>query len=261
MHRRVPSARCSATPSLTFGHSRPGRETTGPSLWSSARRRSWGSGCALPFAGLLPRTGGSRRFRRSGPTCRSSPSRPPRLIFVGVIRSLVPASSTCTHAGDPTRARDGSGSCRRSDFWASIPVCGPLVVTRDSAIGRPGAATSDPALGLFLFQGSRTRVRATAWARPHADHQPPARPRRPRARTTVGACWRRAATHPLVGFGRSFPVGPARRNVRRPFGLDRARRLDRRRATCVVRPFSVFEGLMPCHPRPGVRARVERLPV
>jgi hypothetical protein len=129
----------------------------------------------MPFAGLLPRPGGHatlasrggrertvvlalRHFCRSGPTCRSVPLRPPRLIFVGVTDRLLEFTEICK--SDRPRMRMASTS------GLQLP----------SAVRVPGARLAENAClpwALPLAGLSGTFRRASAGLDPGFDHQPP----------------------------------------------------------------------------------------
>jgi len=144
----------------------------------------------------------------------------------------------------------GCGGVRLLGF---APVCDP--VRRCASVRSPNdASMGRSCLGLLvLFQGCRARFsRATAWARPRADHQPPAGSRRTH---------NLAAGQPIRSWALRTPPprsSSRRRNVRRPRSSARRGPLA---ARAFVLPFSVFEGLMPGRPSRGLRTRVGRLPV
>ena len=84
--------------------------------------------------GVLRRTVflvGTRRFRRSGPTCRLPPLVHAPIDFRR--RDRPPVEKLAFYLSDRPRMRP------RFDFWASAPVCGPPA--------RPRGLVGDPALG------------------------------------------------------------------------------------------------------------------
>jgi len=121
-HRFDPPPEVGHAPTRSFGavfryptlleHSQPGRSGGSLSLSRSAAL----VGFMLTrnaFAGLIPRGGWSRRFRRIRAHVPFAPPRPPRLILVGVIR-LSPEDRSETLASVPIRAKKRIGVVRRS---------------------------------------------------------------------------------------------------------------------------------------------------
>jgi len=171
MHRRVPSARCSATrtapgrtsvasfaslgdrsSSSLLEPSRPGR-TSGPSL--VVRRRSWGSSLRR----FNPASGGHASLH-SRAHMPFAPSHLTRLIFVGVI---TPAR---WHLHRTRKGEWVWGLRRSTSGLRSRLRSAPAVIV---ATGR------DPALGFASCRVRGHAIRASARARPRlADHQPPA---------------------------------------------------------------------------------------
>jgi hypothetical protein len=232
-----------------LGHSQPGRSGGSLSLSRSAAL----VGFVLTRLHLR-RVDPAWRVEPAFPPFRAhvpfAPPRPPRLIFVGVTRPFARGRSE-TLASVPRRAKDGSGL-----WWRS--TSGLRSRLRSGPPMRSGPFTERRVDGpilpwLFvLFQGCRARFsRATAWARPRADHQPPAGSRRTHnlAAGQPIRSWAWDASSPIVQSPAERPPA-AIECVTRPAGRLR-----------VVLPFSVFEGLMPGRPSRGLRTRVGRLPV
>jgi hypothetical protein len=127
MHRRVPSARCSATRTAQFDESGSCFSCLrsiepNSSLRSLAERvvlpsSFGGTHGVLPFAVLLPQRV-SRHLCRPGPTCRSRHS-PDSIYFRRVDRTRPVGFSTETRKG-----RVGSGA-RDVRLLGFTPVCGP----------------------------------------------------------------------------------------------------------------------------------------
>jgi len=151
------------------------------------RFSSGGAPGVLPFAGLVPHSGGHaaqvRRLTRLATFLPDRahvpfvPAHPSRLIFVGMIGRRLGTSES-------KGGRPGMSWLRLLGF---APVCGP---TRDHATTRRSC------LGLCLLQGCRARIRASRRARPRRDHQPPETPRplvfRAAARSPIRSwVWRR----------------------------------------------------------------------
>jgi hypothetical protein len=141
-------------------------------------------------------------------------------------------------------------SCDRLLGFA--PVCGPRrrhgrFFTSSSCRRAilPWASSSFRAADTFCVQ---PRGLDPTWVKP-------ARIINLRSDRAARTSWRRADPS-APGLRTLLPDRFARRNARRAGSSATA--LCRRQ---FVRPFSVFEGLMPCHTRPSLPARVERLPV
>jgi len=173
MHQSRPLAWCSATP---IEPARPCR--TNLILLPSCVSRPAALMGFRPFAGLLPQASG-RAFLPDRAHMSFVASRPPRLIFVGVIGRCL--DHLWREIGRRSIADFVVGVAL--DFWASLP----------SAIRIPNNRAGDRScLGLCLLQGCRARCCAFDRARPRSDHQPPPA----HARNFV----RPHTDYPLAGF-------------------------------------------------------------
>jgi len=220
MHRRVPSARCSATHGSGSGllATWPANDWSFPLV--VARRRSWGSRAdAVPFTGLIPRAGGRRRRPPVRAHVPLSPSRPPRLVFVGVIRSFAPVS-THTCRCEPL-AQVISSSAKDTDRGrAGDRLLGFSSRLRSARRGVPGLFPE-----LRLDGRSCLGLRSSFRVCGHGSHVQP-RGLVPARITNLRPVPSHAhlgggPTHPLVGFERLLPDPSRQRNVRRP--RDRVR--------------------------------------
>jgi hypothetical protein len=118
-----------------------------------------------------------RHFCRSGPTCRSVPLRPPRLIFVGVTDRLLESS----------KARSAK-AIGRGCGWRRLLGFDSRLRSAARALVRPGRRSC---LGLCLLQGCRAHCRASHQARPRVRSPAPG------TATRLSAARR---SYPLVGF-------------------------------------------------------------
>jgi len=151
------SGRCSATDADS---SRPGR-VVGPSLG----RPGGAPGVpGLPFAGLLPHTGGGSFLIGPGPPACSSSRRAP-IDFRRVDSPLLRDKKE-----NESRHCRGKITCAWIGFWALTPVCGPCpdVSAGNAPSAKPPGIV--PALGLSSFRHAGTR-RAIGRARPRTNHQ------------------------------------------------------------------------------------------
>jgi hypothetical protein len=169
MHRRVASARCSATRTL-LEPSRPGR-ALGPSLQHLARRRSWGSALRR----FAPASGG-----RSFLTCRAhvpvtSASSAPTVFVEVAHRSGENRDLKKRLVGDNVDLASGLRSRLRS--VSARVLQGPIV----------------PALGFASCRAAGAALSAFEQARSRSNH---------RLRTPLFGV---LSAH---GFGRPFPVKP-----------------------------------------------------
>lgn len=170
-----------------------------PSGSAGGARGVWAE---LPFAGLVPRSGWRRRFRRFRAHVPLSLVRPPRLVFVGVIRSFarLERCGEAIPARVRRRANDRSGTFGAIDFWALFPSA--IRFRRRDPLGRPAgpvcreacaiAAAGAPALGL-----SSLRVVGRAAARTRVGSTPRGTSVPGRGRRFAGG----GPAYPLVGFG------------------------------------------------------------
>jgi hypothetical protein len=153
-----------------------------------ARRRSW---VFLRPSQICSRKRVSRRFRRSGPTCRLLAAHPTRLIFVGLTDRLVEKARIKRLIG---RGRSLLRDVRLLGF---APVCDPCPAAPLDTVGPQDRSC----LGLCLLQGCG-RVSAHAnRARPRLNHQPPGW----RARVSLRA----ARPNPLMGLNACADDEPA----------------------------------------------------
>jgi len=194
-HRFDPPPEVGHAPTRSFGavfryptlleHSQPGRSGGSLSLSRSAAL----VGFMLTrnaFAGLIPRGGWSRRFRRIRAHVPFAPPRPPRLIFVGVIR-LSPEDRSETLASVPIRAKKRIGVVRRSasGLRSRLRSGSPTPSVRRVRSRRPDVRRqADPALAVGPLSGFADTIRtcnragSTQWIQvaesSGAVHQPPA---------------------------------------------------------------------------------------
>jgi hypothetical protein len=122
MHRRVPSARCSATHTCSGTRDLAGRLVL-PSDRPAALLGFVVADC-LSFAGLIPHGGWRPCYHGSGPTCRFAFLSAPIYFRRGVTR----ASARCrfeTLASVRSRAKDVNRGRSCDRLLGFAPVCGP----------------------------------------------------------------------------------------------------------------------------------------